>query len=101
MGYAQLAGGIRDLASSSPMSSKMRLVFQIRKYFEVSTFVLVSLGHSFTEKYDKFATYVNSTIVSTYEIWSPEIQSLSVEELNSLKHPEMSLRGRSGVWSLS
>ena len=58
MGYAQLAGGIRDLASSSPMSSKMRLVFQIRKYFEVSTFVSVSLGHSFTEKYDKFTNYV-------------------------------------------
>ena len=100
MGYAQLAGGIRDLASSSPMSSKMRLVFQIRKYFEVSTFVLVSLGHSFTEKYDKFANYVYYTILSTYEIWSPEIQYLSVEELNSLKHPEMSLRGRSGVRSL-
>ena len=100
MGYAKLAGGIRDLASSSPMSSEMRLVFQIRKYFEVSTFVLVSLGHSFTEKHDKFATYVSYTIVSTYEIWSPEIQSLSVEELNSLELPEMSLRGRSGVRSL-
>ena len=100
MGYAQLAGGIRDLASSSPMSSKMRLVFQIRKYFEVSAFVLVSLGHSFIEKYDKFANYVYYTIVSTYEIWNPEIQYLSVEELNSLKHPEMSLRGRSGCRSL-
>ena len=100
MGYAQLAGGIRDLASSSPMSSEIRLVFQIRKYFEVSAFVLVSLGHSFTKKYDKFANYVYYTIVSIYEIWSPEIQYLSVEELNSLKHPEMSLRGRSGVRSL-
>ena len=100
MGYAQLAGGIRDLASSSPMSSEIRLVFQIRKYFEVSAFVLVSLGHSFTKRYDKFANYVDYTIVSTYEIWSPEIQYLSVEELNSLKHPEMSLRGRSGVRSL-
>ena len=66
MGYAQLAGGIRDLASSSPMSSEIRLVFQIRKYFEVSTFVLVSLNQSFTEKYGKFATYVNYTILSTY-----------------------------------
>ena len=100
MGYAQLAGGIRDLASSSPMSSEIRLVFQIRKYFEVSTFVLISLGHSFTEKYDKLVTYVNYTIVSTCEIWSPEIQPLSVEELNSLELPEMSLRGRSGVRSL-
>ena len=94
MGYAQLAGGIRDLASSLPMNSEIRLVFQIRKYFEVSTFVLVSLGHSFTKKYDKFDIYVNYTIVSIYKIWSPEIQSLSVEELNSLKHP---LRGRSVV----
>ena len=58
MGYAQLADGIRDLASSSPMGSEIRLVFQIRKYFEVSAFVLVSLGHSFTEKYDKFTNYV-------------------------------------------
>ena len=97
MGYTQLAGGIRDLASSLPMSSEIQLVFQIRKYFEVSTFVLVSLGHSFTERYDKFTTYVNYTIVSTYGIRSLEMQSLSVEELNSLKHPEMSLRGRSGV----